>query len=210
MAQKLILIGQRPPHVTVGAVPGGHVPDVPQIVLHGHLGESPAVVGMEKNQIGLYAKFHEPLDCPVMNLEKHRVEAGEVPVISRGISVILTEIIPCQCTGIHRCTFEGKCSRVVKTEVIMLRHNAETHLVKVTFFQFCKGFFYNRLFLQVKGIACGAERIMRRAVRIGKLVLPVHMYRAMVIPRRGSCGKGAGIDFLRERAGNLVMVFSLV
>ena len=61
---QIIFIGQGPPYIPVGTVTGGHVADVEQILRAGHGGKSPAVIGVEQDQVGLNAQVQQCLHTP--------------------------------------------------------------------------------------------------------------------------------------------------
>ncbi len=202
--QQIVFIGHRPPHVAVSAVARGYVFEVTQVVFHGHFGKSPAVVGVEQNQVGFDAKLHQTFDRAVMDAEKFRVEAGEVPVVALGFSGVFHKIFPGQPACVHRGAFVWKCAWVVQTEIVVLWHHTEPQFVKIAFFKFGKCPFDNGSVLKVEGVAGGADRMVRGMVCVGQLEGMGYLHRAVVISGwrygkeaagRHAGGKGAG-DFV--------------
>jgi hypothetical protein len=71
-------VGQRPPDVAEGAQPRDGVPQIAVVVGRAHLGKTPAVVGMPKDQVRLDPQLLQVVESAVPMPPECRVGPGEV------------------------------------------------------------------------------------------------------------------------------------
>ena len=100
------------------------------VVLTGHGGESPAVVGMEQNDVRLDAQLQQLFHAPIQVAEMVGAEAGEIPAVARGFPGVALEILGGEHRGIHGRALVGIGARLPQVIVVMLGKYAEADFVE--------------------------------------------------------------------------------
>ena len=79
--QQVVLVRQRPPHVREGGEPAHDIAEVALVDRGSQVGEAPAVVGVEQDEVRLDAELAELRDAPLEPAEVRGVEALEVEAL---------------------------------------------------------------------------------------------------------------------------------
>ena len=152
VAHQVVFIGEGPPHVPESRQPGHGVPQIGKVGFPGHVRKSPAVVGMEQNQVRLNAHFPQLTNALFQMPPVFRVKFRKIPLIA----------------PFGFAPGEGEMRRVVGVVEIMLGENAHANLVEGPVFQGFQGLVFHLLPLMGPAIAGGAHAGIVRAVGVGQ------------------------------------------
>ena len=147
VAAQIILIGKTPPEHGVGGKAAQQIVQIDQMIRLGHGFKTPAVIGMEEDQVHLNAHGKDPLQLALKGIPE--CHAGPVGI-----------------PGTVFALFKSIVLRFIVIVEIMLREHAQTHLVERTPPQAFHGFICQRIRLMHQCVDRGAKGIKARAVII--------------------------------------------
>ena len=171
---KVVLVGHRPPNVGIGRQAGYHVAQIGEVALVRHGGKSPAIVGMEENQVGLDAQIAQFLNAPLKMAEKIDVVTGEIPLAVASL-------------------FKRIVHRLVLVEDVVFGKDAHAHLVEAGRLQRFERLLLQRVSLMGPSIAGRAEGIVGRAVGIGEVKGIAHAHRTVPVCAGLYAGESAAL-----------------
>ena len=158
---QVVLVGERPPHVSVRGQPGHDVLQIAVVRLRVHRLVSPAVVRVKENQIRLDSQIAQLTYPRLEVLEVGRIEARVIP------SLLDT-------------TLERMVLRFVLAVTVVLREHAHPDLVEWTLTQRCERLLLHLVALMIPGVAGRADLSVWRPVGVLEVIRIGHPNRTVV------------------------------
>ena len=177
------LVRHRPPDVAVGRQPRDDVAKVAVIHLGGHRAIAPAVVRVEEDDVGLDAQVAQVTNALFQVAEESGVEVSEVPASTLTPSPFLRCVQDRLPRGRGE-RIESMIGRFVLVEGVMLGEDAHPHLVERRGFQRCERLLFKFVALVIPHVAGRADRKVRRAILVGKVMHIAHTHRPVIARRR--------------------------
>ena len=168
LEHKVVLVGQRPPDMAIGGKTGDHVAQIGVVLLVRHLGITPAIVGVEEDNICFDAQRAEFCHALFEVMEESDIVAGEIPAVA--------------------LLFKRIILRLVFVKDVVFGENAHAQLVKAGSLQRLERLLFQRVALVDPGVTGRAEGEIRRAVLVAKMMLVAHTHRSVVA--LGGCRTG--------------------